>query len=54
MVMKVITDLSGEVLILSVLVKVVDDTDNKEDHYFLETLLVVHPYSGGWEFQSGK
>ena len=33
-------------LILSVLVKVVDGADDKEDHDFLKTLLVVHPLLG--------
>ena len=46
MVMWVITDLSRETLILSMLVKVVDGTDDKEDHNFLETLLVVHQLLG--------
>ena len=42
MVMWVIVDLSGETLILTMLVKVVDGTDNKHDYDFLKTLLVVH------------
>ena len=46
MVMQVIADLSREMLILSMLVKVVDGTDEKEDHDFLETLLAVHPLLG--------
>ena len=45
--MQVIMDLSRETLILSVLVEVVDDAGNKEDHNFLETLLVVQPLLGG-------
>ena len=32
--------------ILNMLVKVVAGTENKEDHSFLETLLVVHPLQG--------
>ena len=46
MVMSVIIDLSGEMIILSMLVKVVDGVNDKEDHGFLETLLVVHPLLG--------
>ena len=46
MVMQAIVDLSEEMLILSVLVKVVDGIDDKEDHDFLETCLVVHPFLG--------
>ena len=42
-VMWVIMDLSEEILILSVPVKVVDGIDNKEDHNFLETFLMIHP-----------
>ena len=42
MVMQAIADLCKETLILSVLVKVVDGVDDKEDHDFLETLLVAH------------
>ena len=41
-----ITGLSKETLILSILVKVVGGTEGKEGHSFLETLLVVHPYLG--------
>ena len=33
-------------LILSVLVEVVGGAEDKEDHSFLETLLVVHPLLG--------
>ena len=33
-------------LILSTLVKVVGGTKDKEDHNFLETLMVVHPLLG--------
>ena len=46
MVMQLITDLSREMLILSVLVHVVGSAEDKEDHSFLETLLVVHPLLG--------
>ena len=46
MVMQAIADLSEEMLILSVQVKVVDGVDDNEDHNFLETLLVVHPLLG--------
>ena len=46
MVTWVIMDLSKEKLILNVLVKVVDSIDEKEDHNFLETLLMVHPLQG--------
>ena len=53
MVMQLITGLSRETLILSMLVKVVGSAEDKEDHSFLETCLVVHPPLG-WEFQSGK
>ena len=41
-----IADLSREKLILSILVEVVGSTEDKEDHSFLETLLVVHPLLG--------
>ena len=41
-----IADLSKEMLILSMLVKVVDGIDDKEDHDFLETLLVDCPLLG--------
>ena len=52
MVMQVIVDLSKEVLILSMLVEVVDSMDDKEDHDFLETLLVFHPLLGvGFQFR---
>ena len=43
MVMQLVTDLSRETVILSVLVKVAGSAEDKEDHDFLETLLVVHP-----------
>ena len=33
-------------LVLSMLVKVVDGLDDKEDHNFLEILLAVHPLLG--------
>ena len=33
-------------LILSMLVEVVGSAEDKEDHSFLETLLVVHPLLG--------
>ena len=33
-------------LILRMLVQVVGGTEDKEDHSFLETLLVVHPLLG--------
>ena len=33
-------------LIVSILVKVIGSTEDKEDHSFLETLLVVHPLVG--------
>ena len=46
MVMLLITGLNRELLILSVLVKVVGDTEDKEDHGFLETHLVVNPLHG--------
>ena len=46
MVTQLIMDLRREVLILSLLVKVVDGTEEKEDHCFLETLLVVCPLLG--------
>ena len=46
MAMQLIAGMSREMLILSVLVKVVGDTEDKEDHSFLETLLVVHPLLG--------
>ena len=46
MVMWLIAELSKETLILSILVEVVDSTDNKVDHDFLETPLVVHPLLG--------
>ena len=46
MVMQLIVDLSREMLIFSVLVEIVDGTDDKEDHDSLETLLVVHPLLG--------
>ena len=41
-----ITDLSEEVPIPNMLVKVVDNVDDKKDHDFLETLLVPHPLLG--------
>ena len=47
MVMQLNMDLSGETLILSVLIKVVGSAEDKKDHDFLETLLVVHPPLGG-------
>ena len=43
---QLITGLSGEMLILSVLVEVVSGAEDKEDHGFLETCLVVHPLLG--------
>ena len=46
MVMRLIMDLSGEMVILSVLVEVVAGAEDKEDHDFLETLVVVHPLVG--------
>ena len=46
MAMKLIADLSREMLVLSMLVKVVDGIDDKEDHAFLERLLVVYPLLG--------
>ena len=46
MVTQVIADLSKEMLILSMLVEVLNGTDNKEDHAFLEKLLMVHPLLG--------
>ena len=46
MAMQLITGLSGEMLILSMLVEVVDCAEGKEDHSFLETHLVVHPLLG--------
>ena len=46
MVMQLIPDLSREMLILSMLVEVVGGTEDKEDHSFLETLLVAHPLLG--------
>ena len=45
MVMQVITDLSKEVPVSSMLVKVVDGIDDKKDH-FLEILPVAHPLLG--------
>ena len=47
MVIKLIVDLSGEMLILSMLVKVVGSREDKEDCNFLEALLVVHLLWGG-------
>ena len=44
--MQIITGLSGQMLVLSILVEVVDGTKGKEDHGFLETPLVVHPLLG--------
>ena len=41
MMMQLIMDLSGEMLILSMLAEVVGGTEDKEDHNFLETLPVV-------------
>ena len=46
MAMQLIADLSREMCILSMLVKVVGSTEDKEDHSFLETLLVDHPLLG--------
>ena len=46
MVMQLITDLSGEMLILSILIEVVGSAENKEDHGFLDTLLVTHTILG--------
>ena len=46
MVIWLITGLREEMLILSILVKVVDNAEGKEGHGFLETLLVVHPLLG--------
>ena len=43
MAMQLITGISEETLILSILVKVVGGTEGKEDHSFLGTALVVHP-----------
>ena len=45
-VMQLITDLSREMLILNMLVKVVGSTEGKGDHNFLETLLGVQPLLG--------
>ena len=44
--MWLITGLSKEALILSILVKEVDGAKGKEGHSFLETPLVVHPLLG--------
>ena len=44
--MQLIAGQSGDMLILSVLVRVVGGTEGKEEHSFLETLLVVHPLLG--------
>ena len=49
MAMRLIAGLSREMHDLSVLVKVIGGTEDKEDHGFLETCLVVHPLLG-WEF----
>ena len=43
---QLITALSREMLVLSMLVKVIGSREDKEDHSFLETLLVVHPPLG--------
>ena len=40
------TQLSKEMLIFSILVKVVGGTEGKEGHSFLEILQVVHPLLG--------
>ena len=42
MVMWAIVDLSEEEIIPSMLVKVVDDVNDKKDHNFLETILEAH------------
>ena len=44
--MQLIAGLSGQILILRVLVKVVDGVKGKEDLGFPETPLVVHPVLG--------
>ena len=46
MVMRLITGQSEETLVLSILVEVVGGAEDKEDHGFLETCLVVHPLLG--------
>ena len=46
MVMQAIADLGKEVLVPSVLFEAVDGIDDKEDHDFLETLLVADPLLG--------
>ena len=47
MVIHLITGLSGKMLICNVLVELVGSAEDKEDHSFLETCLVVHPLLGG-------
>ena len=44
--MYLIAGLSEKTLIPSILVEVVDGTEGKEGHGFLETPLVVHPLLG--------
>ena len=44
--MQMIAGLSGEMLICRVMVEIVGITEDKEDHGFLETCLVVHPLQG--------
>ena len=51
--MWVTMDLSEEALVLSMLVKVVDNIDDKKNHDFLETPLAAHPLLG-WELFWGE
>ena len=46
---QLIAGLSGEMLVFSMLVDVVGDTKDKEDHSFWDTLLMVH-FFWVWEF----
>ena len=46
MAMQLITYLSDEKLVLSVLVEVVSGVEGKEDYHFQGTLLVVYPLLG--------
>ena len=51
--MQLITGLSRQTVILSILVEVVDGAEDKEDHSFLETPLIVYALLV-WEFQMMK
>ena len=46
MAMQLMAGLTGKMLIRSMLFEVVGGIEDKEDHDFLETLLVVHPHLG--------